>query len=119
LGLALLGWSFLPGAQQLEYALYTRLAALMPVSGAPVKTVVVTLDSGTQQVSHKKLADLLRRLQAAKVAAVGITASLDMPQTTLDAGAKTRLKSLLNKKKSAGLWSMLDPDDALRTTQCR
>jgi len=113
-GLALLGWSFLPGAQQLEYALYTRLAALMPVSDAPVKTAVVTLDSGTQQVSHKKLADLLRRLQSAKVTAVGITASLNVPQTILDAGAKARLQSLLDKKKTAGLWPMLDPDDALR-----
>jgi len=114
-GLALLGWSFLPGAQQLEYALYTRLAILMPVSDAPVKTMVVTLDSGTQQVSHKKLADLLRRLHTAGVAAVGITASLSVPQTTLDARAKTRLQSLLNKKKAAGIWSMLDPDNDLRT----
>ncbi len=111
----MLGWSFLPGAQQLEYALYTRLAVLMPVSDVPVKTVVVTLDSAGQQVSHKRLADLLHRLQAARVKAVGITASLNMSQTLLDAGAKTRLQSLLNEKKTAGIWSMLDPDDALRT----
>jgi len=115
LGLALLIWSFLPGAQQLEYTLYTRLAMLMPVSDAPVKTVVVTLDSVGQQVSHKKLADLLRRLQAARVKAIGITASLNAPQTILDAEAKTRLQALLNKKQIAGIWSMLDPDDALRT----
>ncbi|MCF6338829.1 MAG: protein kinase [Gammaproteobacteria bacterium] len=115
LGLALLGWSFLPGAQQLEYALYTRLAVLMPVSDAPVKTVVVTLGSVGQQVSHKKLADLLRRLQVARVKAVGITASLNVPQTLLDVGAQTRLQSLLEKQKTADIWSMLDPDDALRT----
>jgi len=111
----LLGWSFLPGAQQLEYALYTRLAALMPVSDAPVKTtMVVTLGSAGEQVSHKKLADLLGRLRVAGVSAVGIMASLNLPQTILDAGAKTRLQSLLDKKKAAGVWSMLDPDDALR-----
>ncbi len=115
LGLALLGWSFLPGAQQLEYALYTRLAVLMPVSDAPVKTVVVTLDSAGQQVSHKKLADLLRRLQTARVKAVGITASLNVPQTLLDTGAKTRLQSLLGEKKAADIESLLDPDAALHT----
>ncbi len=114
LGLTLSGWSFFPSAQQLEHALYTRLAVLMPVSDVSVKTMIVTLDSDTPQVSHQKLADLLRRLQTAQVAAIGITAALNVPQTILDSGAKTRLQLLLSKKETADIWRILDPDDDLR-----
>lgn len=114
LGLGLLGWSFLPGAQQLEFALYTRLATLLPVSDVPAKTVLVTLESNRQQVSHQTLANLLRRLQTAKVAAVGVAVSLDMRQTTLDAQAKTRLQALLEEKKATDIWSALDPDADLQ-----
>lgn len=111
LGVILLGWSFLPGAQQLEFSLYSRLAALLPASDAPNKTVVVTFDTDT--VSYLQLAQLLKRLQAAKVSAIGLALPLDHSQTTLADDAQSRLREVLNRPSDAALLAQLDPDVAL------
>ena len=112
LGLVLLGWSFLPGAQSLEFALYNRLAAMMPTADAPNKTVVVTVDADT--VSYLQLARLLQRLQAAKVSAIGLALPLDRSQTTLAADDQARLRALLKQPSDAALLAQLDPDNTLQ-----
>lgn len=111
LALGLLAWSFMPGAQQLEFALYARLAELIPDSDAPDKTVVVILDE--DKVSYLQLAQLLERLQAAKVSAIGLALPLDHSQTTLPADAQSRLREALNRPSDGVLLAKLDPDVAL------
>lgn len=113
LGLALLGWSFLPSSQQLEYALYTRLAALMPVSDAPEKTALVTLEADS--FNYLDLARLLQQLKAAKVSAIGLTLPLDRSQTTYSSDDQARLRERLLKSSDASLLAQLDPDAALAT----
>ncbi len=111
LGLVLLGWSFLPGAQWLEFTLYNQLAGLMPADDAPNKTVVVTFDNDT--VPYLQLAQLLRRLQATKVSAIGLALPLDHSQTTLEGDDQTRLREVLNQPSDAALLAKFDPDVAL------
>ncbi len=111
LGLALLGWSFLPGAQRLEFALYDRLAMLLPVSGAPAKTALLTLETGG--ASYWQLAQLLEQLDEAGVSAIGLAVPLDHTLTSLDADARARLVQAL--KADPELQAQLDPDQALRS----
>lgn len=111
LGLAMLAWSFMPGAQRLEFALYDQLAALIPNSDVPDKTVMVVLDE--DKVSYLQLSQLLKRLQAAKVSAIGLALPLDHSQTTLAADAQSRLREVLNRPADEALLAKLDPDVAL------
>ncbi|MBL1278570.1 MAG: protein kinase [Ectothiorhodospiraceae bacterium] len=139
LGLSLLGWSFMPGAQQLEFALYTRMAQLMPVMKAPDNVVVITLgddsaylnnayvksrdathsDSLRQAAHHfysyEQLAAVLQYLGKAKVAAVGVTVPLDTLQTRIDSKALSQLQQRLVSPGDAAILQQLDPDSTLRS----
>ncbi len=127
LGLSLLAWSFMPGSQQLEYALYIRMASLTPTVEEADRTVVVTLGQEQAQAqaqagsdfsrttfSHQQLADVLQYLHDAKVAAVGLTVPLDSVQTRIDAQALARLRQRLDSPKDAAILQQLDPDASLR-----
>lgn len=111
LGIGLMAWSFMPGSQQLEFSLYSQLAALVPETDVPDKTVVVTLEG--DNVSYLQLAQLLERLQAAKVSAIGLALPLVHSQTTLSAEAQSRLQAVLKQPSDGALLSKFDPDVAL------
>ena len=113
LGLGMLAWSFMPGAQWLEQGLYAELTGLMPVAETPVRTVIVTLED--KDVSYQTLAEVITRLKSAKVAAVGVTVPLHRSQTRLSADVSARLHQQLNAKQDEELLRQLDPDAVLKT----
>lgn len=113
LGVSLLAGSFMPGAQRLEHGLYVELMGLMPSVEAPLSTVIVTLEG--PDVSHQTLAELIRYLHSAKVAAVGVALPLHRAQTRLDADVRAVFAQRLGNKMGAQLLRQLDPDAALQT----
>jgi eukaryotic-like serine/threonine-protein kinase len=125
LGLSLFAWSFMSASQQLEYALYSRMASLVPVLPVADKTVVVTLreegghaqagsDFSHKSVSYQQLADVLRHLKNAQVAAVGLALPLDTLQTRVDAPTMAHLRERLNLPEDKRILQQLDPDARLR-----
>ncbi|MDT8384774.1 MAG: protein kinase [Gammaproteobacteria bacterium] len=112
LGLGLLGWSFMPGAQRLEHWLYAQLSAVVPAAETPVNTLLVTLEN--RQVSYPLLAELLTRLQSARVAAVGIAVPLHRSQTSLSAELLAKLSAQSGAPLDPQLRRQLDPDAELQ-----
>lgn len=113
LGLGLLAWSFMPGAQRLDQWFYVELAGLMPTAETPASTMIVTQEG--KDISYQTLADVITYLQSAKVAAVGVTVPLHHSQTRLSADVSARLHKQLNTEQDAKLLRQLDPDAALQT----
>jgi len=114
LGLSLLAWSFVPGAQRLDNWLYAELAGLMPTAETPVSTVIVTLEN--EGDSYQTLTDVITHLRSAKVAAVGVTLPLTRSQTRLSTEVNARLHQRLDVKRDAQLLYQRDPDAGLQAT---